>query len=52
VLKLANEKRLMKGRKVGVDTTTVEADAAMNSILRVTRGRKSVAASRRSRQRG
>jgi len=34
VLKLANEKKLLHGRAVGVDTTTVEADAAMKSILR------------------
>lgn len=34
VLKLANEKRLLNGKSVGIDTTTVEADAAMKSILR------------------
>ena len=34
VLKLANEKRLLNGKTVGVDTTTLEADAAMKSILR------------------
>jgi transposase len=34
VLKLANEKKLLNGRSVGVDTTTLEADAAMKSILR------------------
>ena len=34
VLQLANEKKLLVGKSVGVDTTTVEADAAMKSILR------------------
>ena len=34
VLKLANEKKLLHGKTVGVDTTTLEADAAMKSILR------------------
>lgn len=34
VLKLANEKKLLHGKQVGIDTTTLEADAAMKSILR------------------
>lgn len=34
VLKLADAKRLLKGKAVGIDTTTLEADAAMKSILR------------------
>ena len=34
VLKLASEKKLLHGKTVGVDTTTLEADAAMKSILR------------------
>lgn len=34
VLKLADEKKLLKGKTVGIDTTTLEADAAMKSILR------------------
>jgi transposase len=34
VLKLAAEKKLISGKTVGVDSTTLEADAAMKSILR------------------
>ena len=34
VLKLAAEKGLLKGKSVGVDSTTLEADAAMKSIVR------------------
>jgi transposase len=34
VLKLAEEKKLMKGKTVAVDSTTLEADAAMKSIVR------------------
>jgi hypothetical protein len=34
VLKIADEKRLLGGKTVGVDSTTLEADAAMKSILR------------------
>jgi len=34
VLKLAEEKKLLKGESVGVDSTTLEADAAMKSIVR------------------
>ena len=34
VLKLADEKRLLSGKTVGVDSTTLEANAAMKSILR------------------
>ncbi|TWT29157.1 hypothetical protein KOR34_53410 [Posidoniimonas corsicana] len=34
VLKLASEKGLLKGKAVGVDSTTLEADAAMKSIVR------------------
>ena len=34
VLKLAEEKKLLKGKSVGVDSTTLEADAAMKSIVR------------------
>ena len=34
VLKLANERKLLSGRTVGVDSTTLEADAAMRSIVR------------------
>jgi len=34
VLQLANEKRLLGGKAVAVDSTTLEADAAMKSIVR------------------
>ncbi|WP_422927450.1 transposase [Singulisphaera sp. PoT] len=34
VLKLANEKKLLSGKTVAVDSTTLEADAAMKSIVR------------------
>lgn len=34
VLKIADEKRLLSGQTVGVDSTTLEANAAMKSILR------------------
>jgi transposase len=34
VLALAQEKKLLKGKTVGVDSTTLEADAAMKSIVR------------------
>lgn len=34
VLKIADEKRLLGGKTVGVDSTTLEANAAMKSIFR------------------
>jgi len=34
VLRLAREKKLLKGRSIGVDSTTLEANAAMKSIVR------------------
>jgi transposase len=34
VLRLLNEKKLVKGKTVGVDSTTLEANAAMQSIVR------------------
>ncbi len=34
ILRLAGEKKLLKGKSVGVDSTTLEADAAMKSIIR------------------
>jgi len=34
VLRIADEKRLFSGKTVGVDSTTLEANAAMKSILR------------------
>jgi transposase len=34
ILKLAEEKKLLKGKSVAVDSTTLEADAAMKSIVR------------------
>ncbi|HUQ68345.1 MAG TPA: transposase [Planctomycetaceae bacterium] len=34
VLQLAHAKKLLKGKTVGVDSTTLEADAAMKSIVR------------------
>jgi len=34
VLKLAFEKKLLKGKTIGVDATTLEANAAMKSIVR------------------
>ena len=34
VLKIAAEKKLLSGKTVGVDSTTLEADAAMKSIIR------------------
>jgi len=34
VLQLAAEKKLLSGKTVGVDSTTLEADAAMKSIIR------------------
>ena len=34
VLKLAAEKKLLSGKTVGVDSTTLEADAAMKTIVR------------------
>ena len=34
VLKIADEKQLLSGKTVGVDSTTLEANAAMKSILR------------------
>jgi hypothetical protein len=34
VLKLAQEKKLLQGKTVGVDSTTLEANAAMKSIVR------------------
>jgi transposase len=34
VLALLNNKKLLKGKTVGVDSTTLEADAAMKSIVR------------------
>ena len=33
ILKLADEKKLLKGKSVAVDSTTLEADAAMKSIV-------------------
>ena len=34
VLTMAFEKKLLKGKSIGVDATTLEANAAMNSIVR------------------
>lgn len=34
ILRLADEKKLLKGKNVAVDSTTLEADAAMKSIVR------------------
>jgi len=34
VLQIASEKKLLSGKTVGVDSTTLEADAAMKSIVR------------------
>src|SRR3954465_15149459 len=34
VLKLAHEKNLLKGKTIGVDSTTLEANAAMRAIVR------------------
>jgi transposase len=34
VLSLLEQKKLLKGKRVGVDSTTLEADAAMKSIIR------------------
>ena len=34
VLQIAAEKKLLSGKTVGVDSTTLEADAAMKSIIR------------------
>jgi transposase len=34
VLKLAHEKKLLRGKTVGVDSTTLEANAALKSIVR------------------
>ena len=34
ILRLADEKKLLKGQTVGVDSTTLEANAAMKSIVR------------------
>ncbi|MDZ4686610.1 MAG: transposase [Planctomycetaceae bacterium] len=34
VLRIAHAKQLLKGKTVGVDSTTLEADAAMKSIIR------------------
>jgi IS5 family transposase len=34
VLRLAQEKKLLKGQTIGVDSTTLEANAAMKSIVR------------------
>jgi transposase len=34
VLRIAAEKKLLSGKKVGVDSTTLEANAAMKSIIR------------------
>jgi transposase len=34
ILQLADEKKLLKGQTVGVDSTTLEANAAMKSIVR------------------
>ncbi|MDZ4688926.1 MAG: transposase [Planctomycetaceae bacterium] len=34
VLQLAHDRKLLKGKTVGVDSTTLEADAAMKSIVR------------------
>jgi transposase len=34
ILKLAEEKKLLRGKNVAVDSTTLEADAAMKSIVR------------------
>ena len=34
VLKLAREKKMLEGRTLGVDSTTLEANAAMKSIVR------------------
>jgi transposase len=34
VLRLAQEKKLLAGKRVGVDSTTLQADAAMKSIVR------------------
>ena len=34
VLRIAVEKKLLSGKRVGVDSTTLEADAAMKSIVR------------------
>lgn len=38
VLKIAAEKKLLSGQTVGVDSTTLEADAAMKSIIRCDTG--------------
>ena len=34
VLEMAKKKKLLKGKKIAVDATTLEADAAMKSIVR------------------
>ena len=34
ILRVAREKKLLQGKTVGVDSTTLEADAAMKSIIR------------------
>jgi hypothetical protein len=34
VLKLAEDTKLLKGRTIAVDSTTLEANAAMKSIVR------------------
>jgi transposase len=39
VLRLADQQGLLKGKTVGVDATTLEADAAMKSIVRRDTGR-------------
>lgn len=38
VLRLLDEKKLVNGKKVGVDSTTQEANAAMKSIVRRDKG--------------
>ena len=37
VLQIAREKKLLRGKTVGVDSTTLEANAAMRSIVRMLR---------------
>lgn len=44
VLKIASEKKLLSEKTVGVDSTALEADAAMTSIVRMLKAEESLQA--------
>ncbi|HTN04107.1 MAG TPA: hypothetical protein VL132_19610 [Planctomycetaceae bacterium] len=44
MLKIASEKKLLSEKTVGVDSTALEADAAMTSIVRMLKAEESLQA--------